>query len=101
MDPDSILGRGLAAKFGVIHFPWGRRFMLPARLPLVVLWLSANLVSRSRCCQSHFGKGTVTFSAYPLRLLVLRYILDRSHGFSHEFENMPALQLWVLSGIKG
>lgn len=57
MNPDSILGYGLAAKFGTIHFPWGHRFTSPARLPLVMLLLSANLVSYSRCWQSHFGEG--------------------------------------------
>lgn len=52
----SLLGYSLAAKFGVTYFPWGDKFILPTRLRLVILLLFANLVSCSRCWQSHFGE---------------------------------------------
>lgn len=76
MNPNSTLEYQLAAKFAMICFPRGPKYMLPARLRLVMFLLSANLVSHSRCWQSHFGKGSVRFSAYQLRLLMLCYTLD-------------------------
>lgn len=52
----SLLGYGLTTKFGVKYFPWGDKFTLPSRIPLVILLPAANLASHSRHWQNDFEK---------------------------------------------
>jgi len=102
LNPSSLLGYGCAAKFVVICFPQDDTFLLPTRLPLAILLLSANLVSPFWMLAESFCKveRNTVFSTYMLRFPMSPYILASSQGLSYEFQSMLAFQFWVLTGTK-